>query len=334
MADRNRLIEPLIFASLKGESTPSEEERLEAWRQAAAENEQLYQETVRLWEVMGGAYQADQPGPPPIAAELVRSAGVKPIARQSDTFATRYGHRWWVGAAAAAAAVLVVGLALREVRQRGKDRSQFGADEFVTGAGETATVSLRDGTVIRLAPSSRLVLASGSSSREISFQGRAYFAVARDEAHPFRIRTPAGDVSVLGTRFDVQARENDLRLVVVEGRVALSARGEQTVVQKGELGRVLDGVTVPAVKVPDADTTIDWVGNFVAFQSTPLRDVVAEIMRRYAVRIEIADSAVSGRTVSGWFAERSHEAILRVICTAVLAECLTQRDGSVVMKSK
>src|SRR5207249_10005078 len=128
---------------------------------------------------------------------------------------------------------------------------------------EAATFELEDGTVIRLASSSRLQVLAGRSRREVALEGRAFFAVAHDGT-PFVIRTAAGDVAVLGTRLDLEPRGRDLRVVGVEGHVALSTQRQRTQLTAGEMGRVRNGGDGAVGRVPDIDSFVPWTGHFLA----------------------------------------------------------------------
>ena len=117
----------------------------------------------------------------------------------------------------------------------------WGASEVVTGANELATVKLGEGTVVRLAPSSRLRVLAGRG-RSVALEGRAFFAVQRMAQYPLLVRTAAGDARVLGTRFELATDDGGLRLRVVEGRVALSTSREQAEVAAGQETTIKNGV--------------------------------------------------------------------------------------------
>jgi transmembrane sensor len=189
------------------------------------------------------------------------------------------------------------------------------------------TARLDDGSIVRLAPQSRLRVNPTAGTREVWLDGRAFFAVARDERRPFIVRTRAGDALVLGTRFEVVVGNEDLRVAVVEGKVALSSGGETARVTAGEVSNVVEGQTPSVEKVENVHELLDWVGDFMVFESTPLSEVAREIERRYQMRVIIPDSALARRTVSAWFTDQSVESILTVICRAVDAHCSVQ--GSV-----
>jgi transmembrane sensor len=150
--------------------------------------------------------------------------------------------------------------------------------------------------------------------------------VAPDPALPFTVRSDAGTVTVIGTRFDLTAMGEDLRLIVIEGSVLLTVRGSQVVVRAGQLAEVRKGNLVPPIDVPDAASLIGWVGNFIAFQDTPLRTVVREIEQRYGARIELADPELGDRTVTTLFAGRSYEEISEVICVVAHLRCTRVGD--------
>lgn len=235
---------------------------------------------------------------------------------------------WWL-LAAAAVFLVVLPPALLVYRSRGHEDLAFGAESFSTGASQTADLTLRDGTVVKLAPRSRLRLVPSREERRVSLEGQAFFAVAHD-GRPFIIETPSGEIRVLGTRFDLAARDEDLQLVVVEGRVAVSAPGVDAEVQAGQLGRIVKGTPLPVEEVHDPYEMTSWVGRFLAFQSTPLSLAVRDIEHRYGVRFEITDSAIARRTVTAWFSDWSLEDVLTVICAIAEARCSTSEDDDVI----
>jgi ferric-dicitrate binding protein FerR (iron transport regulator) len=64
--------------------------------------------------------------------------------------------------------------------------------EVITAAGEKASVLFQDGTMLRLGPESRITTSDAPDSRQVTLEGEAYFAVAKDPNRPFVIRTEAG----------------------------------------------------------------------------------------------------------------------------------------------
>jgi ferric-dicitrate binding protein FerR (iron transport regulator) len=319
-----RPIDPLLARFLKGEATPEEEYAVQQWRRASYQNELEYRELALLVRWSARIPELIEVPARPFAAELLRRRGrdVTPIARHRGARAGR-----WLAAAAGVA--VFVGAYLYASRAAPPATSAFGVREIVTSASETSTLELRDGTVIRLAPSSRLRVVDDGGRREVVLEGHAFFAVAKQYGTPFAIRTQAGEITVLGTRLDVEARGRDMRLVVVEGHVALSTGNDRTELSAGEMSRVTDGLPTPVVRVPDIGALVQWAGDFLAFQSTPLRDAAREIERAYGVRVEIPDRALAQRVITAWFRDRSLSEVMDVVCLAVAARCTI--EGGVVL---
>jgi transmembrane sensor len=317
-------IDEIICRSLKGQTSLDEERHLASWRRAAEQNEAYYRDLLRLLEAAeSSALDVATPPPPPVAALISPMSSRQPQARATRW--RRLRHYWATGAfalaAAAALATLLLGTSERAPATAPQAPFSLGEGEFVTGSAETATVVLGDGTIVRLGPESRLRIAGIPGSREVSLAGRAYFAVAKMEGVPFRVRTQAGEAVVLGTRFEVRTEGDDLRLVVVEGRVALQAEGRRVEVQAGEMSVVSEGTTSAPVKVRDPNTLIEWMERFVVFQSTPLKEVAETLEKEYGVRIEVADGEFAAQTITGWYADRRFEEVLTVICSALQAKC-------------
>lgn len=223
---------------------------------------------------------------------------------------------WAAGSMAAAAVLLIVLL-----NPLAKPEFTLGIGEFVTGASETATVVLADGTVVRLGPESRLRIPGIRGSREVFLDGTAFFAVAKLPEYPFRVRTRAGDAQVLGTRFEIRTNAGNLRVVVLEGRVALESGTDRVEVGAGEMSLISEGTSSAPVKVDDIRPLVPWLERFLVFQSTPLAEVAMELEREYGVPVEIADDALAGLTVTGWYADKSFEEVLAVVCGVLRAEC-------------
>ena len=228
---------------------------------------------------------------------------------------------------------LIIGFGIAFLWQAIPDRDGgIAVREVTTGSNETATVLLDDGTVARLAPRSRLRLSENGGSREVSLVGRGYFAVAKRNGELFRVLTPQGEVTVLGTRFELNSDSEDLRLTVVEGTVELAVDENVERVESGQIARVLRGTTLPVQTVENPAELIDWMGNFLAFQATPLGEAVREIERLYGVTVLIEDPALSSRTVTSHFSDWPLATMIDALCLIAHANCSIEGD-TVRMKS-
>jgi len=321
-------MDELILKSLRAEASEFEERKLRNWRQAAAENERRYRQLERLWRLAAPSRSDGLERAEPPLGEIIRLAEERRAnAQKGDQPRRRFGSRYW---AIAAAAMLLAGSWLIQARSVEPPQGALAASEFATGRGETVTVTLTDGSFVRLAPESRLRLRGPVGSREVWLDGRAFFAIASDSAHPFAVRTDVGDALVLGTRFELRAERAALRLVVVEGRVSLSAGGGKVDVRAGEVSHVRDRSAPSVVQIANVSQLLDWPDGLLVFHSTPLEQAAREIGRFYHRRLRIDDSALTRRMVTAWFSNETFDEALTTVCRVANVRC-SVRDSVVTM---
>ena len=138
---------------------------------------------------------------------------------------------------------------------------------------------------------------------------------------------------MLGTKFEMATDSSELKLLVVSGRVALAGSRNQVEVHGGEVSGVRQGTVAEPTRLPDAAKMNEWVGKFLAFQSTPMREVAREIQETYGIRIVIEDSVIANRTVIGTFTDRDSRDVIDMVCSVVNAQCVN-RPGEVVMSGR
>jgi transmembrane sensor len=313
-------MDELIDRARRGEASEAELEQLAAWRRESAENERRYQATLRLIEAARSLGGADLGLPRPTSADII--ARVKSRRRFAGaTVAAR-----WAPWAIAAAAVVMAAASLRARTRIGDSIPGWGATEVVTGVSELATVQLGEGSVVRLAPSSRLRVLPGRE-RAVHLEGRAFFAVQGMPRHPLVVHTVAGDARVLGTRFEVATNADRLELRVLEGKVALSTSRDRIEIGAGEEGGVRGGaVTRPARVTTPAVAA--WVGTFLAFQATPLGEAAREIERVYGTPVTIVDTMLARETITATFTDRPVQEVVNVVCSVLNAHCAV-KEGRV-----
>jgi ferric-dicitrate binding protein FerR (iron transport regulator) len=316
----------LLDRVVRGDATHEETEAIANWRRAAPQHERRYRQIERIAhaaQALRGDLHANVP--PTVAALLQRSWRT-----HAPTTQRSVSSRWWRGAAAAAVLLVAAGGYYLSAPRA----STLSQAEIVTGTAELATIQLRDGSVIRLAPRSRLRLGNRPDGREVTLDGRAYFAVAKARGRPFLVHTRLAEARVLGTHFELATRDEDLELLVVEGHVALDAPGNTVQVRGGEASRVARGTATKPVRVDNAQGALRWIGKFLVFQSTPLHDVARELERTYGVRVAITDSVLAHQTVTATFTDRSAEQVMDVVCSVVNARCAVGGAGDSITMSR
>lgn len=226
----------------------------------------------------------------------------------------------------AVAALLLLSLGIGYAATVDRDEGLVVSEQFRAGPTSLETVVLSDGSVVRLAPGSSLETRVSDRVRELSLEGRAFFAIVDDPHRPLTVTTPHGEAQVLGTRFELSSGDDGLHLLVVEGRVALAAGTAREELGAGEVARALQDDQVTVSRVESPEELLDWMGSWVAFEATPLLQVARELEARFQISVEIDDPTVRTRTVSGWIEGEDLDGMIRMICSVADVRCSRTGD--------
>lgn len=267
-----------------GRFTPADEAALGAWLRASPDNEAAYDEALVLWADVG----------------LVRS-DPQIMRRREAARAALVAHR--VGLFAAACALFMLGGL--GVWRGGVMLLRWMAPPpatYATQVGQTMSVGLPDGSRAILDTDSELRAWPPGVSRQLELvRGRAFFAVAKDPAHPFVVRAGGHRVTALGTRFDVDMRPASFRVVLSEGHVRVSSDrasglpgGGVEMTAGTQLLARAGGWSVTRVDTRTAD---GWLSGRLVFDDAPLGAIAAELARYSSAPI-LVDPEVAGRRMS------------------------------------
>lgn len=252
---------------------------------------------------------------------------VKLLKRNIDTKNKETKHKafyanFWKNLGRIAAIVAIPLMLLMTYFVRNQSSSELLTEMLVSvGSGEKVNMVLPDGTKVKLNAESSLsydISVFNKKLREVSLDGEAYFEVAKNEKIPFVIATTHLGVEVLGTRFNLSAREeySTVELNLIEGKVhLLSVDTKDDIVLYANQRAVLDKNTGKfSVYKANNNVATAWLQNELAFQSTPVEKVFREIERTYGVSIKIdADDVELADLFTGTFSTKNLEETLRIL---------------------
>ena len=171
------------------------------------------------------------------------------------------------------------------------ENRQMATDAIVvsTGHGEQATVTLPDGSKVSVNQNTRLTYVPSKfrgSERRVSMDGEGFYSVSRDESRPFYVDADGLCVKVLGTKFNLKARDKDksAELVLVEGSVSFtSLMLKESQIVKPHQKIVLDKTTgrMSIENLDDCDTEMAWQRKELVFRNTPLSIVFAQMRKQF-----------------------------------------------------
>ncbi len=158
------------------------------------------------------------------------------------------------------------------------------------------SLTLPDGSRAWLnnASSLRYPVSFTGDSREVELTGEAYFEIAKDASHPFRVAVHRGarasTIEVLGTAFNIMAYddENAERTTLIEGSVRFVHEGSSALL-KPEEQSVLDEQgslkTLRHVNVPEITA---WKNGYFHFDHASLETTMRQLARWYDIDVEYA----------------------------------------------
>ncbi len=187
------------------------------------------------------------------------------------------------------------------------DASGIAETEVATEYGVQKTVRFSDGSEIILNGNSRLVTTkdrSNSSAIELFLEGEAYFSITpreNPEDHPFRIQTPNGLVNVLGTQLVVSTRQDQTRVFLESGRVAVNPchLDDETILVPGQLVGFDSSSRQLEVQFVNPEIYTSWINGRLYFEQADVEEVLHRIEDTFGVRAVVRDSVVLEHKVSG-----------------------------------
>jgi transmembrane sensor len=175
--------------------------------------------------------------------------------------------------------------------------------QMATDSGELRHVTLADGSILDVAPETRLWVKFDTERRRIELdKGRIVVAVASDRLRPFEVATDAGVIRDIGTHFEVDVDEVRTRVSVAEGMVEIDLPSSNTPPQRVGAGEMTEFNARNISNARPVDTTaLAWATGQLLFDAAPLAEVVEELNRYRKTPIRLSDPSLESIRISGVF---------------------------------
>jgi len=192
-------------------------------------------------------------------------------------------------------------------------------------------------TTFLLPDNSEVFLNSGSEieykekkwdeNRTLYLKGEAYFKVAKGKT--FEVNTNLGKVSVLGTQFNVKARDNRFDIVCYEGKVKVTYLNQEIIITKNqnvsfENGKQLQ-ISAPTSNKPS------WTSNEIEFNKDNFNTLIKEVERKYNITIT-TKTAVSNQFFTGKIPATNLEAALQIIASTYHLKATKQNKKTYILE--
>ncbi|MBX2921658.1 MAG: FecR domain-containing protein [Chitinophagaceae bacterium] len=158
-------------------------------------------------------------------------------------------------------------------------------------------MTLSDGSQVWLNAGSSVTypVAFIGKERKVSITGEAYFEVAHDIAKPFIVSKGDLQVQVLGTRFNINAYddESDARITLLQGSVKVKNGKKESRLQPGQQAQIAAGIKI--ISNTDVEQVMAWKNGLFVFDRAGIRDVMRQLARWYDLDVHYTGEVPQGK---------------------------------------
>ncbi len=305
------------FARLQADDvTAVEQAQFKHWYRKSREHAKAYDKIRQLWELL------EAPGKRVHTLLEAEQSALKrpPLSGRQPSYARRL----------TALPVLILTVLLSY--QLPKHYQNWQSD-YHTVAGKQLTLVLNDGSRLTLNTDTALKVDFSASQRHIDLlRGEAYFQVSPDKSRPFIVSNGIANARAVGTAFSVKKTGDDMRVIVNEGTVEVSAGkadvpalvhiNQQVDCQQGQIGPVMSS---------DIMETLAWQRGQLIFKRQPLARVIEEVNRYRSGQIMLINPKLKQRVVSGVFDTADPNAVVDGIKTALKVSSVNLSEQLVLL---
>lgn len=178
--------------------------------------------------------------------------------------------------------------------------------EHTTSLAEVRKIMLPDGSEVIVNASSKISYdeKKWSGNREVYLNGEAFFDVKKGSQ--FTVITEYGKVSVLGTSFNVYARNNNFNVVCETGKVGVTASDKQTILIAQQGVEIFKGQHKISTNVESKESRTNWIKGIFVYKDSPVKEAISELERQLDITIKI-DKSLTNQGYSGSFNKNNLE---------------------------
>lgn len=162
-------------------------------------------------------------------------------------------------------------------------------------AGRKSRILLPDGSVVWLNSGSTINYPESfaENNREVNLSGEAFFEVTKDTLRPFNIFSGNLKTTVVGTSFNIKARENAQKVLVAvkSGKVSVNLQGtssKNVVLGPNEMAiYTKESGELSKTEFHDAMSQFAWKEGILYFKNATLKEVFSSLEVWYNVSIKV-----------------------------------------------
>lgn len=279
-----------------GEASQQEQESVESWSKMSEENRELFEAAKFVWEksekAKGKNYDTE---------EALSKVHNKLNFDEEDGVRIRsFPVHLKIAIVAAVILIPLFFIINHGVNDSGKNV----AYQEINSGESLKQVKLPDGSEAWLNSNSTLFLPVGVNRDEyrIKLEGEAFFHISPDRNRVFVVETSTATIRVLGTAFNVLARQGNAKniLSVVEGKVLFAKANSriEKVVETGMVAEISQNSNSIMLEKLEDENFLSWKTGIMKFAETPFVKVAEALENYYQTPFVIADTSLYNLPIS------------------------------------
>lgn len=205
--------------------------------------------------------------------------------------------------------------------------------------GQKAKIRLPDSTFVWLNSAGSLTYDNSYNKKErvVHLQGEAYFEVSKNKTRPFIVKMNDISVEALGTKFAVKAYPSDsyIAATLIEGSIRVESPEQSALLKPDEkLTITRANGQFAKVRLPDAEKSILWINNQLAFEQERLEDIAKVLERMYNIQIIFESDELKEIRFSGTIKNSNMKNVLQSIALVSPIHYSLEKDATIVIRKK
>lgn len=184
------------------------------------------------------------------------------------------------------------------------------SNQVETDFGKMNTVMLSDNSKVTLNSKAKITYPNWFGiNRNIKLEGEAFFEVSKGST--FTVQTTLGEVTVLGTKFNVASFDDYFEVTCYEGKVSVVTPSSSTILTPGEIVRLYNNKIENWAEIQPAKPL--WISGETTFKNIPMKYVFEKFKKQYEVEITYPKN-IEEIKFTGSFSNSDREIALKSIC--------------------
>jgi len=261
-------------------------------------------DSKRAWEQVQLKVDANKPKVIPVYTKLIRVAAV--------------------------AAILIVGIfSIYYLSETNINQNQIEIASNERGK----EIVLADGSKVWLNKNAVLTYPDkfNKKTRNVELSGEAFFEIAKNPKKPFIVNMSNATVTVVGTSFNINSKENETEIVVATGTVKVSDtdNSKSKLITVGYSAKVSDN-NIEKYKTSSPNYLAWKTGEFV-FKETPINQVVKDLNSYYKSQIILNNDEIEC-LLTATFIKANLEDIVDVLRLTCDMEIIKEGNNYIIIK--